>query len=253
MVDNNWASKGSISNDIEILSDLITRNLSDYFDDSGSLRKAMIQCEYELNNDLWGYEDCEMIFNITPKLGTSKPAKIRDLKAQINISNIRGKVSKLGKVEDPLEAYECELIFSGLNMENKMEKVFNSWHLDRNIPSKSPKCIHPIYHLHYGGNTMTKSSFEFGNGMVLESPRIQHPPLDAVLLVDFILRNFYDKTTDPISETINSSEYKEIVKNSQFRLWRPYYLAKASPWIENNLQISWSANEVLPWVEYWFK
>lgn len=253
MLTNDWASKKSIAYDIGILWDVITRYFSDNFDDNGSLTRAKTQCEYEGGVEQWGYDDCVLIFNIPAKLGSSKPEKIGDLKAQIKLENICGEVHRLGQLEDPLNEYQCELILSGYNKDHdKKPGIFSSWHFDRNIPSTPPKCIHPLYHMHFGGNTMTESGYSFGDGILLEAPRIQYPPMDAVLMVDFVLRNFYDKNEEPISDILNDSEYKVIVKNSQFRLWRPYYLTKSAPWQENNIVISWAAGEVLPWVDCWY-
>lgn len=252
MILGNWKSKSSILNDIDILEEIINSNFSDNLIES-TLSAAKIQCEYELNDNEWGYKDCNVSLKIPKKLGASKPLSIGDLKVQVKLEYIKGGVNQLGLLEDPLVEYQCELILSGYN-KDLIDKptIFSSWHFDKNIPSGPPKCIHPLYHLHFGGKSMTGSGYSFGDGILLEAPRIQYPPMDMILLVDFVLRNFYDKNEEPISDILNDSRYKEIVKNSQFRLWRPYYLTKSSPWHEEEMTINWNANEVLPWVDIWY-
>lgn len=252
MILHNWKSKNSILNDIEILEELIRGSFSDNLIES-TLSNAKIQCEYDHNEEEWGYNDCNISLKIPQKLGASKPLRISNLIVQIKLEHIKGGVSQLGLIKDPLIEYQSELILSGINKDlTGNPVVYSSWHFDKNIPSAPPKCIHPLYHLHFGGNSMTAGSFEFGDGILLEAPRIQYPPMDMVLMVDFVLRNFYDKNDEPVCDILNDSRYKKIVKNSQFRLWRPYYLAKSSPWHEENITVSWEPTEVLPWIDAWY-
>ena len=52
--------------------------------------------------------------------------------------------------------------------------------------------------------------------------------MDVILGIDFILQNYFP--LEKISKLLDDSRYKEIVFNSQVRLWKPYYLSMASAW-----------------------
>jgi len=45
---------------------------------------------------------------------------------------------------------------------------------------------------------------------------------------DFILQNYFP--LEKISKILDEPRYKEIVLNSQQRLWKPYYSALSSVW-----------------------
>src|SRR5690606_4349475 len=88
--------------------------------------------------------------------------------------------------------------------------------------------IHPEYHFNMGGFVLTKSvDFNFGNVLLLNTPRISHPPLDIILSIDFVLKNFYGIRVKNLTE---SNQYKSIVTKSKQRLWRPYFICIAHSW-----------------------
>ena len=96
--------------------------------------------------------------------------------------------------------------------------------------------MHPDFHLTFGGNAM-KSEGEnenlvFGKVLIVPSPRLPHPPMDAILGIDFIIKNFVQK--DIANNIISDSQYRKAVESSQWRLWRPYILAVASHWCKFN-------------------
>jgi len=104
------------------------------------------------------------------------------------------------------------------------------WHFDRHITSGTqttddqPLEIHPLFHFHFGGdglaNGRANNSAEWGSLLELYAPRIAHPPLDLVLLIDFILSNFAGRTWKNLVD--NHQEYQEIVEAAQRRFWCPY-------------------------------
>jgi hypothetical protein len=102
------------------------------------------------------------------------------------------------------------------------------WHFDKHDTSKNCSTIHPLFHFEYGGTgKKEKEGFDFGNFIILDTPRIIHPPLDVVLAIDFVIKNFY-RREDIISLTEGSPLYKRYIQNAHHRLWRPYVLALAS-------------------------
>ena len=81
----------------------------------------------------------------------------------------------------------------------------------------------------YGGNRLEGRGVDnFGASLILPSPRIAYPPMDVILGIDFILQNYFP--LDKISKLLDESKYREIVFNSQQRLWKPYYISLSSVW-----------------------
>lgn len=123
---------------------------------------------------------------------------------------------------NPVSTYNFHIEISG----NDGEKtVHSSWHLDFDN-SNTSDYIHPSLHLTYGGKTM--KSTELGNVLLLPTPRIAYPPMDAVLGIDFVLSNF--AKIDIYNKIKADSQYKAAVKHSQERLWKPYMLSLANHW-----------------------
>lgn len=113
----------------------------------------------------------------------------------------------------------------------------SGWHLDKDVfkideaqIGQDQEFYHPLYHMHFGGHYLTNDS-ELQNSKiaVFEAPRLIHPPLDGVLAIDFVLRNFYSNTTQ-IKDIINDIEYIRIINNARELYWKPYYEAIANYW-----------------------
>jgi hypothetical protein len=119
-----------------------------------------------------------------------------------------------------------------------MKSAICSWHLDRDAPAASTYC-HPLYHLNFGGDQMTSHSLAdpnyFGNLLLMPNPRIIHPPMDLILSCDFIIRNFYKKSTHKAITELPA--YKTIFNRSAKRYWSSYAFAFASKW-DNKLTVS---------------
>jgi hypothetical protein len=104
------------------------------------------------------------------------------------------------------------------------------WHFDRHIsgsPSvaaNAPLEMPPLFHFHFGGNGLAErrasNNSAWGNLLELHAPRIAHPPLDLVLLVDFLLSNFAGEKWRHLVDT--KKDYHEIVEAAQRRFWCPY-------------------------------
>lgn len=125
-------------------------------------------------------------------------------------------------IDNPVSAYNFSIEIMG---KNDGQTIRSSWHLDFDNTLDS-EYLHPSFHLTYGGKTM--KSTELGNVLLLPTPRISYPPMDAVLGVDFVLSNFVKK--DTYNKIKANSQYKAAVKRSQQRLWRPYMLSMANHW-----------------------
>jgi hypothetical protein len=126
------------------------------------------------------------------------------------------------KIDNPVCAYNFSIEIIGKNGE---QTVRSSWHLDIDNASESDY-FHPRFHLTYGGLRM--KSTKLGDVLLLPTPRISYPPMDAVLGIDFVLSNFVKK--DVYTKIRANNQYKEAVKYSQERLWKPYMLSLANHW-----------------------
>jgi hypothetical protein len=133
--------------------------------------------------------------------------------------------------------------------------IFCAWHLDshppppkRNEATEGPKekknikkdddnskkekessFAHPRYHWQYGGKKVWEAGEDnfFGSHLLLESPRLPHPPLDVILAIDFVFANYYGKQWRKLRA---ETEYQRIIQDAQQRYWLPYYNAIHNNW-----------------------
>jgi len=125
------------------------------------------------------------------------------------------------KICNPLNTYHFSIEISGTKGVNK---IHSSWHLDFDNSTES-NYVHPSFHLTYGGKIMKET--DLGNVLLLPVPRIPHPPMDAILGIDFILSNFVEKKR---YDKIRTSQYKAAIQHSQQQFWKPYILSLANHW-----------------------
>ncbi|WP_417611462.1 hypothetical protein [Owenweeksia hongkongensis] len=124
---------------------------------------------------------------------------------------------------DPISDYNFQLCIKGFG-----EKEYvNWWHLDKNIPSAQPKFTHPYYHFQAGGDMI--EGLDCGGLVLLNAPRIPHPPMDLFLGFHFIMNNFYSsKDYTFVKSLLADNKYQEIIGRSQKRMWEKYFLAFSS-------------------------
>jgi hypothetical protein len=151
----------------------------------------------------------------------TRPSSITSLEILLNVQ-IAETLLDENKIDNPVNAYNFSIEIMG---KNEGQAMHSSWHLDfENVLDSD--YVHPSFHLTYGGKTM--KSIELGNVLLLPTPRISYPPMDAILGVDFVLSNFVKK--EIYNKIKANSQYKAAVKRSQQRLWRPYMLSVANHW-----------------------
>lgn len=106
----------------------------------------------------------------------------------------------------------------------------DAWHFDRHITNanggNAPKAAHPLYHFQRGGFRMHGLENDVGRTLILEAPRIAHPPLDIILAVDFLVSNYSGLEWQQLR---SNHEYSKTVKESQDIFWKPY----AEAWSEH--------------------
>ncbi|EPL9568806.1 hypothetical protein MMK73_000859 [Providencia rettgeri] len=129
-----------------------------------------------------------------------------------------------------------------------------AWHLDYHKDEDNaspPQYIHPSYHFHHGGRRVKDNIGSYGDLILLDAPRLMHPPLDLFLAIDFLISNF---TLDRIWKNIRAdTRYQKIIKNSQDKWWKGYYQQISDYWIhqssgKEDTQKRASANLSIPYL-----
>ncbi|KGN76970.1 hypothetical protein HW49_11095 [Porphyromonadaceae bacterium COT-184 OH4590] len=210
-------SKGSVSTDLNFLATILRQekfciDTSPLSKVAGELNKSK-DCSYNLQ---------KLKFRIDDIPRNTVPSVVKLLEAILSVQ-----IGEIDHTEEQVQntvfgAYNFSIEISG---QVNGKKVISHWHLDFDNNSVN-EYIHPEFHLTYGGNPM--KNIDLGDVLLLPSPRISHPPMDAVLGIDFIIRNFFKK--DKCTKLLSNSQYRTAIQNSQRRLWRPYMLAVASHW-----------------------
>ncbi|MDP1843378.1 MAG: hypothetical protein Q8K64_08155 [Sediminibacterium sp.] len=206
------------------------------------LEKIVSTCNKN-ENDNWQYNLIKFEFkniNIdrhTRPLIVNKLVKSGDgtASAFLSVSCNCDSINKTGKIEDPIKTLSTKIVlqFEFINEEDPYEvKILqSSWHLDKHDETKKTESSHPLYHYEFGGSEIVKNSeFDFGDFFLIDSPRLMHPPLDLILAIDFIIKNYYKE--EDHSNLTGQGLYKRYIKNAQTRVWRPYAISFASNFYE---------------------
>lgn len=188
--------------------------------------------------DVWGYNLQKLVFNNLEVPRGTEPSNVGTLTATLSVE-IHEKDLGVKEVSNPIvinkasgaeKKYNLSIEVSGLvENDTDINKVLSYWHLDYDSNEEN-EYVHPDFHLTFGGKPMSK--IKLGDVLLLPAPRLPHPPMDAILGIDFIIRHFIKK--EKSNKILNDSQYKKAVKSSQERLWKPYMLATASHWCKFN-------------------
>jgi len=133
-------------------------------------------------------------------------------------------------IEDPIENLAVRFVIKLEYYDNGLDDLKlsqSSWHLDKHDAEKVVSTSHPLYHYEFGGNELTKrEEFDYGDFFLVDSPRIMHPPLDIILAIDFVLKNFY--AFKEHSKLTSKPLYQRHIDEARKRIWRPYIISLAS-------------------------
>lgn len=144
----------------------------------------------------------------------------------LDISLIANGEFKFGDVESSV----VEIVYEAYSEDN-MGLAIGAWHLDYHKHDSGcgePDFIHPSYHFHHGGRAIKDSISDYGNLLIMDAPRLMHPPLDLFLAVDFLLTNFLEKR---VWQNLRAdSSYQEIVQDSQRNWWKEYFQQLSNYW-----------------------
>ncbi len=199
------------------------------------------------NNNSWGYELRNVILKVPKK---SKTKGILPEGANVNTitfsAKIIGNYISSTYAEDPFSHIELNIIAKGKSSDGS--DMLACWHFDRDLKpktgSKKPLDAHPIYHFQFAGKNLKLPNDNYGEHLVLDTPRIMHLPLDAILGFDFVLSNFLGGKRNMLK---TNKPYANCLKEVQKQFWRPYVHSVAKEWDSydrNNYK--WDVNEICP-------
>lgn len=236
------ASRATLARELLSLADILEERR--ICANAGPLKAAGNQCA-RAGGDHWGYDITNLIIPLKANLRCF-PTGLGGLTCRLTLS-VAGRCSDLNSGRDPIASLESSLSLAGTGAMSPHE-FLQSWHFDRHIGSDESAQIHPRYHFQLGGGRMeehaAKCGFPFFTGvLLLDPPRVAHPPLDGVLAVDFILSNFVGAHWMALGDDVG---YKRIVQAAQARYWHPYVSALSTCWKSGSAKTAWAAEDIWP-------
>ena len=214
-----------ISNDLRLIAEVFRRNYRNVCLDPGPLREAADRLRQFREGGVakWEYTLVGLRFRIDRPKG-SLPIEIgKDLSLDLDVS-ARGICGP--DVYDRLERLAVNIQISARN-EASSESNISAWHLDRHISQDDPQEVHPLYHFHHGGKKMAEIKDSIGKVLLLDPPRLPHPPMEALLSIDFILANFVGSVW---KELRDDGTYANRIARAQELYWKPYFKSLHSWW-----------------------
>ncbi len=198
--------------------------------DAGAIYAASQKVRTTSTRESWKYACNNLTFSINNSISGTIPVGVNYLEVIFNIS-IEGKYIQEKIYQNPVNALQFDIELHGLN--DKSPSLYGAWHLDKHIfqAGDGPnKFIHPEFHFTFGGNKMELMGDVFGDCLIISSPRLAHPPMDAVLGIDFIIQNYVSYETR--KHIVQDPRYRQLVYHSHLRLWRPYFSSLFKAWHE---------------------
>lgn len=221
------------------MAEFLRNNCSDICANPDSLHTAANSLNDRAGADYlsWRYHLVELGFRATtPKnsLPSSLP-KILDVILDISAEGVAKNAA-----HDPFTKLEVNIQLKAVINGNEH---LDTWHLDRHITNGNiPNEIHPLYHIQRGGHRMSGLKNNIGSTMILEPPRISHPPLDAILGIDYVLSHYLGSKWQELRE---DDEYEKLINDAQLRLWSGGAWTWAKHWtqpagisVKNSLKLS---------------
>jgi hypothetical protein len=197
--------------------------------DVSPLSGAADQCANEIahGSDSWGYDIANLAFQLSPPR-RSLPSKTKDFRAELSVSLV---ARFDADVDDQFTHLEINLEKYAYNSGGVELKA--AWHFDRhliNTKKDHPHLtddIHPLYHFQFGGTRMSNLADRLGDTLLVDPPRLMHPPMDGLLAIDFVLANYDGITWKSLRD---DPAYANLMAPQFERIWKPYFDAMAGSW-----------------------
>lgn len=186
-----------------------------------SFLQNVIHSKMFSSNNEFDIELADLVININHSVAGTTPSKIKAF--EIYFSHKLAVDTTIDYERFDLikkESYSFNIEINGLDNDANVYKF--AWHLDQNIPSPTPKYTHPYYHFQGGGQRL--EGMDSGDILLVDFPRIPHPPMDLFLGIHFILNNFLSSKNCPSKDKLmDDYEYQQVIKESQELYWKYYF------------------------------
>ncbi|MEQ9196774.1 MAG: hypothetical protein RIE84_08480 [Parvibaculum sp.] len=182
----------------------------------GVIRSAVnsLLADAKQNTSTWEYKVSGLLFEV-PKPKNTLPSFIPN---QLDISldvNAAGEFDC--QFHDPFTSLAVNIRVAA--KANNREHI-EAWHLDRHEDGGNPpECAHPLYHIQRGGRVMKHIQNDVGLTMIVDPPRLAHPPIEVILGIDYVLSQYAGKFWQALR---TKPEYLRLVGDLQKRLWQGY-------------------------------
>ncbi len=165
---------------------------------------------------------------------------VKTLELTFNL-NLHGTFQNAIAGKDPFSLYELNIVIFGPSKLSD-NRLVNAIHLDRHDGTQS-NTAHPYYHFQFGGNKLKSSIQNYGQVLILDSPRIMYHPMDLILTMDFIVSNFLPETWKKLKR---EPVYISTLKEMQKLFLEPYFRSLVN--FFDNTPNQWNHNELCPYL-----
>lgn len=193
----------------------------------------------------WGYSIKGFVIQIDLTSNLQYPKRITSafLDFSINLNGVYFEPAE--EIRDPFNHLEFNVVIEGKSRKEKDHII--SYHLDRHIEGeKESNEVHPIYHFQIGGRKLDDYQVKkrnFGNQLIIDSPRFMHYPMDFIAGLDFVLSNF---APDIWRKLKRDPRYLKLIKNSQARTIKPFVASLAKHFEFHNDNSTWVSKKICP-------
>jgi|SRR5690554_112055 len=193
----------------------------------------------------WGYDISGFVIDTDLSGSLQYPKVLKSALVEFSIKVQGEYFDYTTETRDPFKHLEFNIVVEGKS--RKTRDHILSYHLDRHVEGKNPsKQVHPIYHFQMGGKKLhsyKEKGKNFGNQLILDSPRFMHYPMDFVLGLDFVISNF---APDLWRKLKRNNSYIRILRESQERTLKPYFGSIAHHLGFHVINNKWSPKEIFP-------
>ena len=139
---------------------------------------------------------------------------------------------------EPAASFDCieemNIDFELSSNDQEGRPIKSAWHLDYHDVKGDEHFSHPQFHFQFGGKKLRESLqagneyFNTGELLLMESPRLMHPPMDPILAIDFIFGNFLGEASWKALR--QKPNFIKIHKMSKDVFWKPYFEGISNYW-----------------------
>jgi hypothetical protein len=203
--------------ELERLAEFLDRNR--LAENPNELRKAASQLRSSAKNGVYSYH-FENVFFALEAPRHPVPRGVTGIRAELRVK-VDGVLD-----EDADDQYSVLCVNVILTGTTKSGTAMFAWHLDRDDGATKSDDLHPRYHFQHAGIMMRAQEDQWGQSLLVDPPRLMHPPLDGLLAVDFVLGAYLAKRYQ--NECVKDATYTNLISIAQRRAWTGFARAVAS-------------------------